>query len=323
MSQIYGKPAAPMKPVAAVPVVPVAPVAPVQQQEEPKIVNYVPQPVYVPVQAPVQPVVQNRPSVYSNVHDQIPFEVAVMSGYRDPYGNVRTVYNNEAYAIKPVAPSVYEQYAPQPAAPVETYVPVAPEFKVEPYVPVAPVAPIQTTAATTQATTTTTTTTTVEEIEGSAEAPEEVVAPVGVVTTQAPTEAPEGSSPVEEEIDEVDAIPVTFEEVAALPITREETTFEADEIPDAVIVGSMDPATAADLMDAMCVDELTNCDDFGMYDFCNITKDNAEYAMYLPFQQGCRKTCGHCDKNASCPDLVDFCAEEDVRAICGATCRDL
>ena len=300
----------------AKPVAPVAPVAPVK-------------PVY---EAP--PVYQRPVPVQSVDPEVIPYEVAVMHGMRNPYeqGKQPITHGSDAWAIK--QPSDWQQYTQwkqqQPLAPVAPVAP-RPVYVYKPYVQPADVKPIyqvtghypvdvpavvdpqiyvqpagvQTTAAPTQEPE--------NEIEGSGsiEQEEEAVV-VGVVTTQAPTEAPEGSGAVEDEA--VETVPVTFD-TAPLPIT-------ADEIPEAVIVGAMDPETASDLMDAMCVDELTNCSDFLEYNFCNITKQDVSYAMYLPFQQGCRKTCGHCDKNAACPELVDFCNEEDVRSVCAATCRE-
>ena len=287
--------------------------------------------------------VYQRPVSVNNVDQEvIPFEVALMHGVRSPYdqGKQPITHGNDAWQIQTpqdwqqytewkqqqqqaAAPAVQQQQQARPAYVYRPYVQQQEEpkpiYQVTGHFPVdvpAVINPqvyveainnpfgVQTTVATT---------TQESEVEGSGSIEDEQVAAVGVVTTQAPTEAPEGSGAVEEEI--VEYAPVTFDDVAALPMT-------AEEIPEAVIVGAMDPETASDLMDAMCIDELTNCSDFLEYNFCNITKDDVSYAMYLPFQQGCRKTCGHCDKNAACPELIDFCDEEDVRSVCGATCRE-
>merc|ERR1712235_66285 len=160
-------------------------------------------------------------------------------------------------------------------------------------------------------------------------------APTEAVSTEAPTEpiVEEGSG-----IDEVEGSGITdaavvleaapLPEVAAAPEVAEvaalpsEAEAEYAAIPDAIVEGMMDPAVAQQLVDAMCVDELVNCGDFEDIDYCSVRPGDDNYEMYVPFQKGCRKTCGHCDKNAACPDLRDSCHDETVFEICGMTCRE-
>lgn len=283
----YGRPQ-----VVSEPVVP----APVQKVEE-------------PVQA-----VQNARTV---ARDQMPYEVAVLLGLADPFAvkgpgsRAEGVPVREPLVLGPQAPAqpespvqpVVEQPVYEPVAQQPVYQPVVqqPVYQPEAQQPVYQPAPVQVDPAPVVVTTTKATTTTTE-----------------AVTTEAPTEAPEASGEGSGE-----SIEVTFEDTAALPVETEvaalPTSVEA--IPDAVINEVIEPEMAARLMDAMCVDELVNCADASVIDFCSAMPGDENYEKFLPFQQGCRRTCGICDKNASCPDLKDHCYDEGVRSICAATCR--
>lgn len=267
----------------------------------PQVVS-APEPVKQVEVAPVAPVAPAA-NARTVARQQMPYEVAVLLGLADPFAvsgpgsKAEGVPVREPLVLGPKAPVIQ-----QPAVPVQPVVaqPVVPQQPVinEPVVPVVqqPVAPVVVT--TTKAPTTTT---------------QEII----VTTTQAPTEEPEASGEASGEIEvtfEVAALPVVEDEVAALPETVEA-------IPDAVINEVIEPEMAARLMDAMCVDELVNCADASIIDFCSAQPGDDNYEKFVPFQKGCRRTCGICDKNASCPDLKEHCYDEGVKSICAATCR--
>jgi hypothetical protein len=263
--------------------------------------------VQQPVVAPVVPVaeVANARTV---ARQQMPYEVAVLLGLADPFAVTGPGSKAEGVPIR--EPLVLGPQAPVKPAPVPVQPVVAQPVVQQPIVqqpivnlPVVnqpivnepvianPAPVVVTTKAPTQAPT---------------EAP-----------TEEPTEEPEASGEASGEIEvtfEVAALPVVEDEVAALPETVEA-------IPDAVINEVIEPEMAARLMDAMCVDELVNCADASIIDFCSAQPGDDNYEKFVPFQKGCRRTCGICDKNASCPDLKDHCYDEGVKSICAATCR--
>lgn len=262
----------------------------------PQVVS-APEPVKQVEEAPVAPVVADVANARTVARQQMPYEVAVLLGLADPFAvtgpgsKAEGVPVREPLVLGPKAP-----VNPQPAVPVQPV--VAQPVVAQPIVQQPVIAPVPVVVTSTKAPTTTS---------------EEVV----VTTTQAPTEEPESSGEASGDIEvtfEVAALPVVEDEVAALPETVEA-------IPDAVINEVIEPEMAARLMDAMCVDELVNCADASIIDFCSAQPGDDNYEKFVPFQKGCRRTCGICDKNASCPDLKDHCYDEGVKSICAATCR--
>jgi len=291
----------------------------------PQVVSQAPEPAPVvvdtPVQAvqqPVQPAVPAaQDSARTVARQQMPYEVAVLLGLADPYaikgpgskaegvpvreklilGPQAPVQVQQPVVSEPVAPVVQQPIVQRPVVQQPVYQPI---YQPGPVVGrPAPVAVVTTTKAPPATTTTTTT-----------------EAPVAT-STVAPSEEPEMSGEGSGE-----QIEVTFVEVAALPVDEVAALPETVEaIPDAVINEVIEPEMAARLMDAMCVDELVNCQDAAIIDFCSAQPGDDNYEKFVPFQKGCRKTCGICDKNASCPDLKDHCYDEGVKSICAATCR--
>lgn len=278
------------------------------------------QPVVQPVQQPVQPV-QRVPQDVINARtiarNQMPYEIAVLNGLADPFAVSGPGSRQEGVAYqKPLVlgpQKPLEPVAPRPAVREPVYEaiyrpgPVDAERPVVAAVVTTTKAPVTTSGTTTTKTTTTTTATTTTTTE-----------PIAI-TTQAPTESPEASAD-----GSGDSIEVTFEEVASLPVVQEEVAqlpVMEEQIPDAVIAEVIEPEMAARLMDAMCQDELVNCADAAVIDFCSALPGDANYEKFLPFQQGCRRTCGICDKNAACPDLAEHCSDPGVQSICAATCR--
>ena len=73
-----------------------------------------------------------------------------------------------------------------------------------------------------------------------------------------------------------------------------------------------------ELFNTRCFDELPNCDEFLQTGIC--ARWGAK--QYLPFQKGCRKTCGLCDQNAACAELKKHCADPGVRHVCPSTCME-
>jgi len=289
---------------------PVNPRPQVVSAPEPAVVDTPVQAVQQQVQQAV-PAVQQAVSAVQNARtvarQQMPYEVAVLLGLADPYAikgagsRAEGVPVREPLVLQPQAPvQVQQPVVSEPVAPVVQQ-PVVQEPVYQPiYEPVvnrpAPVAVVTTTKAPPATTTT--------------------EAPV-VTSTVAPSEEPEMSGEGSGE-----QIEVTFVEVAALPVDEVAALPETIEaIPDAVINEVIEPEMAARLMDAMCVDELVNCQDAAIIDFCSALPGDDNYEKFVPFQKGCRKTCGICDKNASCPDLKDHCYDEGVKSICAATCR--
>lgn len=282
----------------------------------PQVVS-APEPVKQVEEAPVAPVIADIANARTVARQQMPYEVAVLLGLADPFALTGPGSKAEGVPVReplvlgpkapvnqqpavPVQPIVAQPVVAQPvvAQPVVAQPVVAQPVVAQPIVQQPVIAPAPVVVTTTKAPTTTS---------------EEIV----VTTTQAPTEEPESSGEASGDIEvtfEVAALPVVEDEVAALPETVEA-------IPDAVINEVIEPEMAARLMDAMCVDELVNCADASIIDFCSAQPGDDNYEKFVPFQKGCRRTCGICDKNASCPDLKDHCYDEGVKSICAATCR--
>lgn len=90
-----------------------------------------------------------------------------------------------------------------------------------------------------------------------------------------------------------------------------------------VIDGSGDFAgiklkSSFELFNTRCFDELSNCDEFLGAGIC--ARWGAK--QYVPFQKGCRKTCGLCDQNAQCAELKEHCSDPGVRHVCPSTCME-
>ena len=73
-----------------------------------------------------------------------------------------------------------------------------------------------------------------------------------------------------------------------------------------------------EVFDSFCFDDLVSCAD--IFDGQCPTKIDKNFAKYSNYVRKCRKTCGLCDKNLACPELVGDCDDKSVEKMCPSTC---
>ena len=73
-----------------------------------------------------------------------------------------------------------------------------------------------------------------------------------------------------------------------------------------------------EVFDSFCFDDLVSCAD--IFDGECPTKNEKNFAKVSNYIRKCRKTCGLCDKNLACPELVENCDDKSVREMCPSSC---